>query len=32
MEAERGEWILGLRNGFSLSNRSERFLEIVGQW
>jgi hypothetical protein len=32
MEAERGEWILGLRNGFALSDLAERVAEIVGQW
>ena len=32
IEAERGEWILGLRNGFALSDFSESVSEIVGQW
>ena len=31
IEAERGEGILCLRNGFALSDQSERGLQIVGQ-
>lgn len=30
MEAERSEGILGMRNGFALSDRSERFAQIIG--
>src|SRR4051794_15350121 len=32
IEAERGERILCLRNGFALSNHLERSFQIVGQW
>ena len=31
MEAERGEGILGLRNGFALSDSSEKCFQVVGQ-
>lgn len=31
IEAERGEGILGLRNGFAFPNRAERGFQIVGQ-